>query len=213
MTEKTRNYVGYVRVSTKSQVEGHGLDVQKHSIKDYCKKNDINLVKIYADEGISAVSERPAFKKALDKVMNDDSIDGLITYDLTRFGRSILEIYMNITMLREKGKELIIPKNNFIIKKDMDSMMETMLGLLALFAQFERSVIRERMEAGKERAKIEGTKSGKPMHRPKKPIDWSTVEYYRKKDISWTKIASIVNVTPATLIKRAKEEGYYGKYS
>ena len=208
-----KKYVGYIRVSTKIQVEGYGLDVQKQAIEDYCRRNDIKLYKIYSDEGISAVSDRPAFKRAMKRVLEDDNVDGIITYDLTRFGRSIIEILVNINSIKEKKKEVVIIKNNLIIKKDVDSSTNAFLGFLAVFAEFERNIIRERMIAGREKAKISGTKSGKPMHRPKKYIDWEKVEELKKLGMSWSKTAKHVGVTPATLIKRAKEEGYYGRYS
>jgi len=211
--KESKNYIGYVRVSTKTQVYGHGLDVQKQAIIDYCKNNNINLVKIYADEGISAVAERPAFKKAMKRLLEDDNIDGLITYDLTRFGRSIVEIHTNINQIREAGKELVIVKHNIVIRKEMDSVMKAMLGFFAVFAEFERDIIRERMQAGKERAKIQGTRSGKPMHRPKANIDWNKVRELRRQGLSWSKIAHHVGVTPATLINRAKEEGYFDKFN
>jgi len=187
-----KNYIGYVRVSTKTQLEGNGLDIQIQAIKDYCKENGINLQHIYSDNGISAVAERR---------------------DLMRFGRSMTEIYINMNMITKKEKEVVIVKNNLIVKKDMDTMSKAFLGFLAVFAEYERNIIAERMAAGKERAKIKGTKSGKPMHRPKKYIDWKKVKELREYGLSWSKTAKHVGVTPATLISRAREEGYYEKFN
>jgi len=208
-----KNYIGYVRVSTKTQLEGNGLDIQIQAIKDYCKENGINLQHIYSDNGISAVAERRAFKKAISRILNDEDIDGLIVYDLMRFGRSMTEIYINMNMITKKEKEVVIVKNNLIVKKDMDTMSKAFLGFLAVFAEYERNIIAERMAAGKERAKIKGTKSGKPMHRPKKYIDWKKVKELREYGLSWSKTAKHVGVTPATLISRAREEGYYEKFN
>ena len=52
-----------------------------------------------------------------------------------------------------------------------------------------------------------GTKSGKPMHRPSKNIDWNRVKELRGLGLSWTKIAPNVGTTPPTLLKHAREKG------
>lgn len=209
MSETVKNYIGYVRVSTKGQVFGHSLDYQKEAIKKYCQTQGFNLVRIYSDEGISALAERPAFKRALDKLLKDENIHGLVVYDLSRFGRSITDIFTKINMIIDKGKELVILKQNFVVKKDMDAMSRLMLSLLASFAEFERTIALERMKAGKERAKLKGTKSGKPMHRPPKEINWDKVKELRQYGLSWSRVAKIIGISPPTLIERARKEGYY----
>ena len=59
--------VGYIRVSSPKQAkEGESLDTQKADIKKYCKKKGWDLIKIYADEGISGASNnRPELLKLL----------------------------------------------------------------------------------------------------------------------------------------------------
>jgi DNA invertase Pin-like site-specific DNA recombinase len=51
--------IGYARVSTLVQTEGHSIDYQKESIQKYCQLHDIELVKLYKDEGFSAIKEIP----------------------------------------------------------------------------------------------------------------------------------------------------------
>lgn len=50
--------IGYVRVSSERQVkEGNGLEIQKNAIIDFCSKNDIQLLDIFCDEGISGAED------------------------------------------------------------------------------------------------------------------------------------------------------------
>ena len=44
---------GYVRVSGKGQVEGHGLERQEKAIQDYAEAHDIKVVKFFREEGVS----------------------------------------------------------------------------------------------------------------------------------------------------------------
>lgn len=206
--------IGYIRVSTIKQVGGHSLDFQKDSIEKYCSFKGWLLDKrLYKDGGISASVKRPEFEKALERVFEDSDIDGIITYDLTRFGRDTIELLTNIKLIENKGKEFIS------IKESIDTTTKTgrlMLTLLSGIADFERESIRERLVAGREWAKIHGTKSGKPMHRPKKNVDWEFVKEMRKLGLSWNKIANLWNkktkvkkekISVPTLIKRGREEG------
>ena len=50
--------IGYVRVSSDKQVkEGGGLEVQKKAIIQFCEKQDIKLLDIFSDEGISGAED------------------------------------------------------------------------------------------------------------------------------------------------------------
>lgn len=65
---KVKKTVGYVRVSTRDQVlEGYSLDAQRQKISEFCQQDDMELVKIYADEGISgsSVEKRPGIQSLL----------------------------------------------------------------------------------------------------------------------------------------------------
>jgi len=89
--------VGYVRVSTKKQLKGSSVEYQKEAIKKYCNAHDIELVKIYADKGISAYKNRPQFKAMIEHILKNDEWDGVVVYDLTRFGRSTEDLLFQIT--------------------------------------------------------------------------------------------------------------------
>ncbi len=207
MVEKV---VGYIRVSTKTQLKGGGLQIQREAIKKYCQFHDYDLVKVYADKGISAYKKRPQFKAMIDHLLKNDAWSGVVCHDLTRFGRSTMDLLEHIMMIDQHGKKFISIKDNIDISTKTGRLLLTMLSAIA---DFERESIRERMEAGKEYAKIHGTKSGKPMHRPYADINWERVEELKGYGLSWRKTAKEIGVSTTTLIKRAREEDLYERYS
>ena len=204
MTEK---YVGYIRVSTLTQAKkGHSLKYQQETIEKYCKTYNLTLIKpLYIDRGLSAVKKRPRFENMMQRVLNDNDINGVIVHDLTRFGRTTEELLTQIKLLDINNKKFISIQENIDISTKTGRMT---LGFLSLIADFERETILERMAEGKEYARIHGTKSGLPMHRPKKPIDWAEVQRLRREGISWNRTARLVGVSTPTLINRAKNKGY-----
>jgi len=189
---------GYIRVSTLKQVKGHSLEYQKSAIEEYCKRNDIEIKKLFIDKGLSGYRYRPNFEK----MMNDlKDIDFIITYSITRFGRSTQELLINIQTLENKDIKFVSIKENFDVTTKTGKLL---LGMLALISDFEAQTIKERMEAGREWARVHGTKR---FGRPYADIDWDTVKQFREVGVSWTKTAKRVGVSTATLIARAREEG------
>ena len=197
-------FIGYIRVSTLTQVKGHSLNYQKEALKKTCDLNNIELVKVYADEGVSGVKFRPEFEKALKRVLDDKQITGIVFFSVFRFGRSTDDIRHNLMMIKEAGKRFLSVNENIDLTNPQGRFM---FNVLSDVAEFERDIIVERMQAGKEWAKTHGTKSGKPMCRPKKEIDWVLVKDRRSHGYSFTKIAKEIGVSVPTLTNRAKEEG------
>jgi len=200
------NVLGYVRVSTKKQIEGHSLAYQKQAIEKFCKFKDYNLIKIYEDKGISSYKDRKQHKKMMKRLLSDDSIDGVVVNDLTRFGRSTQDLLLQIHDIDKSNKKFISVKDNIDISTKTGRLM---LKMLSAIADYEAETIRERMQAGREWAQEHGTKSGKPIGRPKADIDWIKVKELRKHNISWNKTSDVVGVSTPTLIKRAKSKGIF----
>ena len=158
MSEKL---IGYGRVSTKSQIEGNSLNYQKEAIQNYCKINKIELIKIYEDKGLSAYKERPSFQKALKQVRENNDIDGIIVYDLSRFGRSTIQLITTIAEIDQLNKKFISLKENIDISTKTGRLILT---ILSAIADYERDLIIERMTAGRE---------------------WAEKQYFLYKNKSW----------------------------
>ena len=58
MNQLKNRVAGYIRVSDESQVDGHSLEAQRREIGRYCDVHGYNLMQIYADEGVSAYTDR-----------------------------------------------------------------------------------------------------------------------------------------------------------
>lgn len=106
-TPETIKAAGYVRVSSKEQVEGELLSTQRQSIKDFAKGDGWKLTEICADEDISggSIEKRHTLLQCL-----HDGADGkfnvLVIHRLSRFGRNAGELLDNHHELEKAGIQL-----------------------------------------------------------------------------------------------------------
>jgi DNA invertase Pin-like site-specific DNA recombinase len=87
-----------------------------------------------------------------------------------------------------------------------DAFAKLQLQMMGAFAEFERAMIRERMEAGRKKADLVGSKSGQPCHRPMVKIDEDGVKFKHTQGMSMTSIAKQygVSITPIRRILNEK---------
>lgn len=94
--KRIRRVALYVRVSTEEQaLKGFSIEAQKAALEEYCKKNNMKIVDIYADEGISGAKpplKRPALKRLLEDV-ESGKIDMILFTKLDRWFRSVKEYF------------------------------------------------------------------------------------------------------------------------
>jgi DNA invertase Pin-like site-specific DNA recombinase len=84
-------------------------------------------------------------------------------------------------------------------------MGKAMFTIIAAMAELERSVIRERVVAGLEYARLRGTKSGKPIGRPRAIFRRDEAQELRAQGVSWRQIARKLGVG-ATTVRRACQD-------
>jgi DNA invertase Pin-like site-specific DNA recombinase len=147
----------YLRVST----DGQTTDNQRRVLEDVAVRRGWELVKSYADNGISGAKgrdKRPAF----DAMLKDAArrrFDVLMFWSIDRLGRSTAAVTAALEELDTAGVAI------FADKEGMDTSTphgRAMLQMAAVFAELERHMIRERIVAGLQRAAAQGRKLGRP---------------------------------------------------
>lgn len=138
----------YIRVSTEEQAEhGYSLDAQKKRLIEYCNKNNIEIYKIYADEGISghSITKRKALQELLQDA-KEHKFEYLLAYKTDRLARNLLDLLTIKNALDDADVELILSDEPINTKDDTGM---TMFSIMGAFAELERKKITERMMAGK----------------------------------------------------------------
>jgi DNA invertase Pin-like site-specific DNA recombinase len=141
--------IGYARVSTAEQ----NLDMQIEAMVRYGVPRNM----IFTDKLSGAKSHRPGFTRALKTAQHAGT--ELVVWKLDRLGRTVMGIIETMQLLERRGVTL------FSLTERMDLTTpfgKAMLGFLAVFAELERNLIRERTMAGLKRAKERGDPHGRP---------------------------------------------------
>lgn len=188
--------LGYTRVSTKGQVDGNSLEQQRDEIA-----NRYSTATIYKEQFTGKTTERPVFNKVLSELETGDT---LVVTKLDRFCRSTKEGLQTIDQLMSIGVKIHILNMGLIEDTPMGKLIIT--NLLA-FAEFERSMIIERTQAGKAVAKTkEGFKEGRPQKYTIKQLDHAlSLLTVNGGDKSYTEVETLTNISKSTLIREQRK--------
>jgi site-specific DNA recombinase len=145
----------YARVSKEEQ----NIETQLMALRDYCQRNNYEIVGEYLDNGISgATDNRPAFNKLLAD-MRTGKINCVLVYKLDRIGRSLQHLLNLFEEFKNRGVEFISLTQNINTNTPEGKMF---LRMLMVLAEYERELIVSRIHSGLERAKAEGKTLGRP---------------------------------------------------
>ena len=151
----------YLRVSTSKQ----DTDNQRRELEAVAARSGWHVERVYEDAGISGAKgrdKRPGLDAML-KLVNAKEFDMVAAWSVDRLGRSLTDLLGILQGLHDKGVDLFLHQQGLDTSTTAGKAMFQMLGV---FAEFERGIIRERVNAGLARAKAKGTKLGR---RPVKP--------------------------------------------
>jgi DNA invertase Pin-like site-specific DNA recombinase len=147
----------YSRVSTDSQT----TENQERELRAIAERMGCEVVNIYRDQGISGAKsrqDRPAFD-ALCKDASRRRFDMVMAWSVDRLGRSLQDLVGFLSELHALRIDLFLHQQGLDTTTPAGKAMFQMMGV---FAEFERSMIQERVRAGLRRAKDEGKQLGRP---------------------------------------------------
>jgi DNA invertase Pin-like site-specific DNA recombinase len=147
----------YLRVSTIDQTTAN----QERELRQVAERSGWEIVKVYKDHGISGAKgrdKRPAFD-ALCRDAAQRRFDVVMAWSVDRLGRSLQDLVGFLSELHAFRVDLFLHQQGLDTTTPAGKAMFQMLGV---FAEFERSIIQERVRAGLRRAKDEGKQLGRP---------------------------------------------------
>jgi DNA invertase Pin-like site-specific DNA recombinase len=196
----------YLRVSTGEQTTAN----QRRELEEAACRQGWTVVEVFEDAGISGArgrQQRPGLDALLKGVVRRD-FDIVAAWAVDRLGRSLRDLLSLLEELRAKDVDL------YLHKQGLDTSTphgEAMFQMVGVFAQFERSIIQERIKAGLARAKEEQAQNNRPrgkkaIGRPRTPAKIeANIRAARASGHGIRKIAAELGVGVGTVLRVTRE--------
>ena len=184
----------YARVSTHDQ---QTLKLQLEAMRKYAKSRKWAVVLEIKDIG-SGASDRPKREELL-RAARRREIDSILVWKLDRWGRSLPDLVVTLRELNELGVSFVSLTEALDLSTPSG---RAMVGLLSVFAEFERDLLKERVKAGIAQAKLEGRIGGRPLSAA---LKLSEIHKLAKQGLSKSEIARMTGIG-RTSVRRLLEQ-------
>jgi DNA invertase Pin-like site-specific DNA recombinase len=157
MTIKVKRAALYVRVST----DGQTLENQTRELGQIAERRGWQIVETYSDAGISGAKgrdKRPGLDRML-KAACRREFDIVMAWSIDRLGRSLIDLLHTVQNLEAYGVDLYLDQQAIDTTTPAGKLMFQITGA---FAEFERSMIQQRVKLGLKRAVAQGKHLGRP---------------------------------------------------
>ena len=183
----------YTRVSTSEQ----DPDVQLRQLREYAGHRGFEIVAELEDRISGAKEKRPSLDE-LWGMVRGRKVDVVLVHRFDRFARSSRQLVNALEEMQALGVDFISHSENIDTTTPAGKALFVMV---SAFAEFERSLISERVKAGLEKARATGKKLGRPKVPAKTIAKIRTLR--RQREMSLGAISKQLNVPRATVQKYA----------
>jgi Site-specific recombinases, DNA invertase Pin homologs len=190
----------YCRVSTADR--GQTIETQLHALREFCNARGWTIVKEYSDVGVSGSKES---RPQLDLLMRDAKrrkFDCVAVFRLDRFGRSTRHLLNAVAEFEALQIAFVSLSDSWDTSTPAGRLLFT---VVAAMAEFERSILMERVNAGIKRAQAQGKHCGRPKGSGAAVIDLASVRQQIAGGTSLRSVAKSFAVSPSLLCKRLRE--------
>jgi DNA invertase Pin-like site-specific DNA recombinase len=146
----------YARVSTVER--GQDPENQLRELREYASRRGFAIVEEFVDLASGARSDRERFRKLLEAARRRQ-IDVVLVWRYDRFARSMRELVNALAEFDGLGVDFISYNEGADTTTPQGKLL---FGIMASLAEFERSLIADRVKAGMQRAKAQGKHTGRP---------------------------------------------------
>ena len=182
----------YARVST---LNGQDPEMQLRELREYAARRGWQVTGEYTDQGVSGSRES---RPELNRLMNDAQqrrFDAILVWKVDRFGRSLRHLVNALAELGALGVAFVSLRDNLDLSTPSGRLMFAVIGAMA---EFERSLIQERVKAGIRNARAKG----KPLGRPQRVVSRDAIAQLKAEGLSLRKIAHQLGVGYGTVRAR-----------
>ncbi|MBO4582582.1 MAG: recombinase family protein [Alphaproteobacteria bacterium] len=195
---------GYIRVSSNKQTCEH----QHYEIQQFTEHNNITVDR-WVEETIS--SRKPLQKRQLNQLLNElQDGDILIAAEISRLGRSLLEVMRILETCLNKNCQVWTIKEHYRLGNDIQS--KVMAFAFGLSAEIERNLISQRTKASLDNIRATGKRLGRPFSAQSKKLKLSKntkkVKKFLDMGLTHYRIGKILGVKPSTVSNFIQRMGW-----
>lgn len=189
---------GYARCSGLGQVSGDTFNRQREEIERYCNDNNLELVKIFEEQGVSGTKgedDRPQFMDMIQAILTN-GVRHIVIEGIDRLSRDMAITDQLITYLASKKITLISARTGDDVTEAYsgDPMRRAMIQMQSVFAELEKSLLVKKLRVSRERKRNQGIKcEGRKATEEINPDLINEIRKLREAKMPWRKIVDELN--------------------